>query len=428
VTAGETKAYRVGFWGVLGDGNIGNDAQLESMLAYIRGTYPNAVVDAMCAGPEIVRRAYGIGAVPMHWQQQFETGAATGRARQGSGAAGRRLPSPRAIAINAVAKVADAVATMAWVRRHDVVIVPGMGVLEAALPLRPWETPYSMFLLCAAGRLFRTKVALVSVGASPIRQRSVRWLFDAAARLASYRSYRDVLSLWAMRERGVDVSGDRVYPDLAFGIPVPLYPPSDEKTVAIGVMAFYGGNDDRKVAAELHAAYAARLKRFVRWLVDGGYSVRLFIGDPHDKAMVQEVLDDVRAYLPDLDADRVAPARVVTFEDQLSEMAVASTIVASRYHNVVGGLLLARPTISIGYSKKHATLMAEMGLADFCQDAHSLDVDLLIKQFTMARERAEELRPQVEERCAAKAIKLDEQFTLLSELLFPAGNRAAGDR
>ena len=60
---------------MLGDGNIGNDAQLESMLAYIRGTYPNAVVDAMCAGPEIMRRTYGIGAVPMHWQQQFETGA-----------------------------------------------------------------------------------------------------------------------------------------------------------------------------------------------------------------------------------------------------------------------------------------------------------------------------------------------------------------
>ena len=38
--------------------------------------------------------------------------------------------------------VVDAVRTASWVRRHDAVIVPGMGVLEATLPLRPWQTPY----------------------------------------------------------------------------------------------------------------------------------------------------------------------------------------------------------------------------------------------------------------------------------------------
>ena len=41
-----------------------------------------------------------------------------------------------------------------------------MGVLETTLPLRPWQFPYDMFVLCAAGRIFGTKVALVSVGAN----------------------------------------------------------------------------------------------------------------------------------------------------------------------------------------------------------------------------------------------------------------------
>ena len=54
--------------------------------------------------------------------------------------------------------------TASWVRRHDAVIVPGMGVLEVTVPMRPWQTPYSMFLLSVSGRLFRTKVAYVSVG------------------------------------------------------------------------------------------------------------------------------------------------------------------------------------------------------------------------------------------------------------------------
>jgi polysaccharide pyruvyl transferase WcaK-like protein len=170
------------------------------------------------------------------------------------------------------------------------------------------------------------------------------------------------------------------------------------------------------------------LKRFVRWLVDGGYTVRLFIGDPHDRDMVREVLDDVRAYRPDLGAERVTAPPVVTFADQLNAMASASIVVASRYHNVVCSLLLAKPTISIGYSKKHSTLMAEMGLSDFCQDAHSFDADLLIKQFAMARERAPELKPVVSQVCEAKGAKLREQFARLSELFFPARSRTSAVR
>lgn len=423
MTATGTQPYRVGFFGLLGDGNIGNDAQLESALAYVSAMHPDAVIDAMCAGPAFMRRAYGMDAVPIHWQQKFEANTVNGRARRGAAAQGRRLPSLRSVVLNAVSKGADAVQTMSWVRYHDVVIVPGAGVMESTLPLRAWEMPYSMFLLGVAGWLFRTKVALVSVGASPIRQRSTRWLLDTAARLACYRSYRDVLSLEAMRERGIDTSNDGIYPDLAFGFPVSKYHPGDEKIVAVGVLAYYGGNDERASAAELHNTYAAQLKRFVRWLVAGGYAVQLFLGDPHDRGIAQEILDDVRAHWPDLDAEQVTAVQVETFEEQMKAMASASTVVASRYHNVVCALLLAKPTISLGYSQKHTLLMTEMGLADFCQDARSLDGDLLIEQFIMARQRASELMPTVAERCEAKSAKLRVQFARLSELLFPAGSR-----
>ena len=124
----------------------------------------------------------GIGAGPLRdrghsllWYQKYE----------------QRASGVTAIALKVLAKGVDAFRTASWVRRHDVVIVPGMGVLEATLPLRPWQTPYAMFLLCASGRIFGTKVALVSVGANVMNQRLTRWLFSLAARLAFYRSYRD---------------------------------------------------------------------------------------------------------------------------------------------------------------------------------------------------------------------------------------------
>ena len=256
------KAPRVGLFGLLGSANIGNEAQLESVLAYLEADHPDAVVDAMSSGPEYVRSKYGMNAIPLLWYEKYE----------------QRTSGVVAIPLKVMGKGIDAVRTALWVRRHDVVIVPGAGVLEAALPLRPWGVPYAMFLLCASGRLFGTKVVLISVGASAISERATRWLFTRAARLAFYRSFRDVQSRELMSRQGVDTSADRIYPDLAFGIPTPPYEPGDPQTVGVGVMAYYGGNDDRRDASQIHAAYLAKMKRFTRWLVDSGYRVRLFGG------------------------------------------------------------------------------------------------------------------------------------------------------
>ena len=98
------------------------------------------------------------------------------------------------------------------------IIVPGMGVLEAALPIRPWTTPYELLVLSLSGRIFNTKVALVCVGANPIHRRLTRILYLNAARLASYRSNRDTFSRDVMRRQGVNVTADHVYPDLAFAL------------------------------------------------------------------------------------------------------------------------------------------------------------------------------------------------------------------
>src|SRR5262249_8038791 len=163
-----------------------------------------------------------------------------------------------------------AVRTASWTSRHDVVIVPGMGVLETSLPLRATGVPYALFLLSASGRFLATKVALVSVGATAVKQRPTRWLCNAAAGLAFYRSYRDGSSFDAMRRRGVCGPGDRVYPDLVFGLKVRDSGPGDPNDVAVGVMAYHGGNDDRKKSADIYARYVGVMKHFVGWLVDTG--------------------------------------------------------------------------------------------------------------------------------------------------------------
>ena len=60
------------------------------------------------------------------------------------------------------------------------------------------------------------------------------------------------------------------YPDLAFSLPTPRGAPAVAGSVAVGVMDYHGGNDDRRRADEIHASYVEKMKHFILWLVDNG--------------------------------------------------------------------------------------------------------------------------------------------------------------
>jgi polysaccharide pyruvyl transferase WcaK-like protein len=404
-------APRVGLFGLYGSGNIGNDGSLEALLGYLRTEHPDAVLDMRCPGPRRVKAQFGIDGTLLQWYTKY--------ANDTSGVS--------AAVLKVLGKGIDAFRTASWVRRHDVVIVPGAGILETTLPIRPWGVPYALFLLCASGRVFGRKVALVSVGASVINQRLTRLLFVSAARLATYRSYRDVQSREAMGKQGIDTSADPIYPDLVFALPDAPGGHGDAQTVGIGVMTYYGSNDDRRRADEIHASYMKTMKDFVRWLLDSGHKIRLFTGDDVDDGALQEILADARAHRPDLGPDWVVAEPVKGLRDLMQQMSAVGSVVATRYHNVLCALKLSKPTISLGYAAKNDSLMAEMGLGDFCQSARALDFDLLVKQFTEMESRAAELRRTLMDRNSVKTQGTDEQFARLSGLLFP-GRKTAKSR
>lgn len=392
---------RVGLFGLLGSGNIGNDGSLEAVLGFLRDRHPDARLELMCAGARQVTERYGLAATPLNWfRAEYRTAS-----------------GPRAILGKALGKVVDAVRTARWVRRQDVVIVPGMGVLEATLPLRPWGFPYAMFLLCASARCVGTRTALVGVGAEVIARPAVRWLVVRAARLATYRSYRDAHSRSAMGRMGVDTSGDAVYPDLAFALPVPPVAPAATGTVGVGLMAYHGGNEDRGRATEIHRAYVDGMKRFVRWLVDRGRTVRLFTGDQADRAVVEEIVADLRASRPGLDPARLVAEPTATLPELLRQMASVDVVVATRYHNVLCALKLCRPTLCIGYAAKHEVLMASAGLGEFCHSARELDLDRLKERFVALEGRSGQLRETMSARNRWNAELLEEQFSALSAVL-----------
>ncbi|MFB6889997.1 polysaccharide pyruvyl transferase family protein [Kitasatospora sp. NPDC056327] len=402
MSAGNRSPVRVGVFGLLGSGNLGNDGSLEAVLRYLRAEHPDAVVDALCGGPEAVTARFGIPATRLHWNRgEYRTASRAG-----------------AMVTKGLGKFVDAARTAAWVRRHDVVIVPGMGVLEATLPLRPWGFPYALFLLCASGRLFGTRVALVSVGAGAIASRPTRALVRWSARLAAYRSYRDAPSRDAMRAMGVDTRRDEVYPDLAFSLPAPAAqaPGGPPGTVCVGVMAFHGGNDDRARAAEIHRRYLAGTTGFVRALAQEGRPVRLLMGDGVDEPVVAGILAAV-------DSPLVTAASPASLDDLMRETAAADTVVATRYHNLICALKAGTPTLALSYAAKSEALMDRMGLGEYCHPAREVDADRLIEQFRDLEKQSAQLRLTLAERNLAAGRELERQFEALTEVLFRAGGR-----
>ena len=396
---------RVGLFGILGSGNLGNDGSLEAVVNYLRRLDGDIRLSFFCMGPDEVAARYGAPAESLQWYEPH-AGNATGL---------------RSAGLKVVGKLLDPFRTLAWVRHNDVVIVPGMGVLEATLPLRPWAFPYSLFWLGLTARLTGTRVALVSVGSNVVQARATRWFITRAARLAHYRSFRDDLSRNSMREMGVDVAVDRVYPDLAFSLPnPPIAGPTG--TVGVGVMAYHGSNDDRAEADQLHQHYVDTMIRFVHWLLDGGRKVRLYTTDQEDAPILRELLADVRAQReddPDIEAEPVS-----TLPDLMRRLATVDTVVGSRYHNVLCALKLSKPTLSVGYAAKHDALMRDMGLGEFCEPARSVDLDRMIVKFEILERERDALISTLDERNAEKARLLEEQFLALSRVVAVSSDRA----
>ncbi|MGH3762012.1 polysaccharide pyruvyl transferase family protein [Actinophytocola sp.] len=393
------RSRRIGLFGLLGTGNLGNDGSLAAVLDHLRAAHPDATLHAFCGGPDEVTERFGLPATRMNWYRgEYRT-----------------ANTIRSVFLKGLGKIIDAVRTAVWVRRQDVVIVPGMGVLESVLPVRPWGFPYSLMLTCLSGRLLGTPVALLSVGATVVENGVGRMVVVRAAKAAGYRSFRDALSRDAMRAMGVDTDGDEIYPDLVFGATAP---PSVASTgiVGVGVMAYRGENRDRSRAHEVRARYVADLTTFVRWLVAGDRRVRLFIGDRSDLVVAVEITAEVGSPL-------VETAKVTDLDELMGAMAEVDTVVATRYHNVVCALKLGIPTVSIGYAPKNDALMASMGLGEFCQAARSIDVGLLIKQFTELERRHDELRATVAARGLHAAGLVERQFAELSEFIRQAPPR-----
>ena len=392
---------KIALFGLFGCGNFGNDGSLEAMLSFLRRCCPGSELVCICADPDIVGERHRIAAVPISACSQLQGAQAGGR--------GRLSKLAR--------KLFDPLLTLLHLRHVDVMIIPGTGILDD-FGERPYGMPWDVLRWCLGARLVGARIAFVSIGAGPIGHPLSRWLMTAAAQLAQYRSYRDTLSKDFMTSAGLDTRLDPVCPDIAFKLPAPDRPRRAVTaegclTVGIGVMSYYGWYGFAEGGSMIYQTYIRKLARFAVHVLDRGHDVRILIGETTDQSAVDDLVGAIRASRPQLPAERIIAEPARSLRDVMQQMSRTDLIVATRFHNIVCALKLGIPAISLGYSKKNDVLMAEMGLAAFCQHIEQFDLASLIEQFDALCGRRAEYADMLQGRRQLMEERLERQESFL---------------
>jgi len=308
----------------------------------------------------------------------------------------------------------------------EMLIMPGTGMLTD-FGITPFDLHYEILKWSLAAKLRQCKVVFLSVGGSRLEHPLSRWLVKSALSLADYRSYRDRFSRDCLDSIGANTSADPVYPDLAFSFPRTKLTGSVDRrekgrVIGVGLMDYYGKESRRETGEGVYRAYLATMAMFTGWLLSQKYTVRLLIGDvSYDKRVkhdLREALDRDRVTYDD---GQLIDEPVSSVEQLVAHLATTDMVVATRFHNVLLALLLNKPVVSIAYDPKIDALMAEAGLAAYCQPIDDADLQKLIEKFSRLEANSETVKADLMQQVEQHRRMLDEQYAVVFEMFDGAG-------
>jgi len=355
------------------------------MLHNARKRLPNAELCCFCSNPDDTRARHGVEAFP--------------------------LRAPKRLSL-------EWLTTFRFASRLDVLVMTGTGMITD-VGERPLGLPYDLFRWAVAALAYGVKLVFASVGVEPIRHPAAKRLIGSALGLADIRSFRDRQSQELLKSAGFSCDRDAIYPDLAFSMPEsmtsrPATGSRPRRKVAVGVYDYRCRGAAGGADAVSYASYIEKLGKFVVWLFEHDYDVRIVIGDlTYDEPVVR----DLRAWLTPGPISghghqfEDQPARCV--DEVVDQIADADVVVASRFHNVLFALLAGRPVLSIAYNAKNDALMADVGLANYCQSIDTFDVEGLVERFCALERNAHLLLPSIAAKVAFYRREVDRQYDRL---------------
>jgi polysaccharide pyruvyl transferase WcaK-like protein len=162
-----------------------------------------------------------------------------------------------------------------------------------------------------------------------------------------------------------------------------------------------------------YPAYLETLVRFVKWLLDHEFDVRLLSGDLPDMRARQEFMVLLREQLSVCDEGQIIDEPICSVESLLSQIVATDIVVATRFHNVLLALLCDKPVISISFHDKCESLMSAMGLSEYCLNINNLEADRLIEKFCQLKANSDIIKPSIGAKARVFREALDEQYRLI---------------
>ena len=307
-----------------------------------------------------------------------------------------------------------------FVRTLDMVMVSGGGQLDESWG-RAWGHPYALFRWAVLARLAGKQFVIVSVGVDEVRTKLCRYFTRIALSLASYRSYRDLVSK-KLLEQWTFTKNDAYVPDLAFGLCVPegtlpLLENGHPVIVGISPMAYGRYGSWPKPAPAVYSEYLSCLAKFVAFLAGNGCRVILFTTSGTDRAAIEDLQAMIIERWPVGIMDKVSAPINETVEELLQEVRKVDFVVASRLHGVILSHILGKPVLAISYDRKVGTHMQDVGQGRYLLELSNINSTELTACFQSLVGNAQESRKEVRKHILCFRKSIEKQYEHLAQIL-----------
>jgi polysaccharide pyruvyl transferase WcaK-like protein len=435
---------RIGVFGHVGQGNLGDEAIIAAVLQTLRQRYPEAEFVGFSMNPEDTRARHQIQAFPIRRLCRTSTPAVPPQTLRANAHVSRHYETLLARIKTHLKAIAPLYVLMNGIQRYvhllsgvveeprflldcyqhlqgvDLLIIAGSQPLIDYVG-GPWGFPYTLLKWVLIAKAVRAKVALVSVGAGPIHSWLGRLMIKEVVVRAHYRSYRDENSKNVIEQLGVP-GPHVVVPDLVYSLP--CRGPSDlgmalpaRPIVGLNPLPFRDPDYWPGSSARIYERYVSALAEFACWLIRRGYAVLFF---PTQLRLDPPVIHDIRLCMKAHEANDVEAYildwPIHSLDDLMTAIARTEMVVATRFHGIAIPYLLRKPLVGIAYHQKTHDLMRRLGQSEYVLDIGEINFEALRERFLALEANRAVIRNRLEREMSYFHQALVAQYDQISAL------------